>query len=200
MKFVTHIFVTPILRMWLFRDLSCWNSALKFAGPSGESEVSDCSICGNPVCCNSTKLEFPSCCFLIALGGLKFFDNQQVLWLLIFFLRMFWIQPWNYYSLEDVRFQIARSVIELLPLQEYHTGCHFSHFKKQPPELYYKNTCSTKYCSIYRKTHLVESLFDKVEGLQATNTASGCFCSFHLLVLRYPHVQLSYKSRRNIKL
>ena len=38
-------------------------------------------------------------------------------------------------------------------------------FQKQPPEMFYKNTCSQKFHNIHKKTPVLESLFNKVGGL-----------------------------------
>ena len=38
--------------------------------------------------------------------------------------------------------------------------------KKQPPEAFYKKSCSSKFRSIHRKIPVLESLFDKVADLQ----------------------------------
>ena len=41
--------------------------------------------------------------------------------------------------------------------------------KKQSPELFYKSRFSKKLCNIYRKSPVLESLLNKVAGLQACN-------------------------------
>ena len=38
--------------------------------------------------------------------------------------------------------------------------------QKQPPEVFYWNRCSQKFCKIRRKTPVSESLFNKVAGLR----------------------------------
>ena len=41
--------------------------------------------------------------------------------------------------------------------------------QKQPPVVFYKNTCSLKFHYIHRKTPVLESLFNKVGGLKPCN-------------------------------
>ena len=44
---------------------------------------------------------------------------------------------------------------------------HNSHLQEQPSEvLFFKKGCSKKFCNIHRKTPMLESLFNKVAGLQ----------------------------------
>ena len=42
-------------------------------------------------------------------------------------------------------------------------------FQKQSPEVFCKQNCSVKFRAFHRKTILLESLFNKVTGLQACN-------------------------------
>ena len=45
--------------------------------------------------------------------------------------------------------------------------CSMLRLFKQPPKVLYKNGYSSKFRNIQRKTHALESLFDKVAGLES---------------------------------
>ena len=47
--------------------------------------------------------------------------------------------------------------------------CYYDWNIKQPPGELCKKICSYKFRNIHRRTHLLESLFNKVAGLQACN-------------------------------
>ena len=44
-----------------------------------------------------------------------------------------------------------------------------SNWQKQPPEVFYKRSCSQKFCNIYRKTPVFEAIFHKYVDLQDLN-------------------------------
>ena len=44
-----------------------------------------------------------------------------------------------------------------------------SQFKKQPPEVFYRKSCSEEFCNIRRKTSVLESLFDSLAGFKTCN-------------------------------
>ena len=46
---------------------------------------------------------------------------------------------------------------------------YFEMLEKQSLEVFYKKICSQKFPNIHRKTSVLESLFNKVAGLQACN-------------------------------
>ena len=45
----------------------------------------------------------------------------------------------------------------------------FSFVQKNPPEVFFKKTCSWELLDIYRKTPVLESLFNKVAGIKVYN-------------------------------
>ena len=42
-------------------------------------------------------------------------------------------------------------------------------FQKQPPELFYRKSCSEKFCNIHTKTPVLESPFNRLAGLKTCN-------------------------------
>ena len=49
------------------------------------------------------------------------------------------------------------------------SGISFLESKKQPPEMFCKIRCSEKFQKVGRKTPVLESLFNKITGFQASN-------------------------------
>ena len=44
-----------------------------------------------------------------------------------------------------------------------------SQFQRQPPELFYRKTCSWKFCNIHRKTPVLQSPFNRLAGFKTCN-------------------------------
>ena len=72
---------------------------------------------------------------------------------------------------------VPNAVIYILTLSVFHMSkinlslpftTQLLNLQKQPPGMFCKKRCSSKFCNIHRKTPVLESLFNKVEG-QACN-------------------------------
>ena len=75
----------------------------------------------------------------------------------------------NTYFVEHMRTVVARQIClcetNLFLFSWLNLKANFNTNQKQPPEVFYKSRCSLKFVNIYRKTPVLESLFNNFAGL-----------------------------------
>ena len=73
----------------------------------------------------------------------------------------------------EARICLVFFLMALIPIQIYYSNMNktaveaYVQFQKQPPAVFCKKSCSLKFRKFHRKTPVLESLFNKVAGLQA---------------------------------
>ena len=78
-------------------------------------------------------------------------------------------------SAAEARVCLVFFLMALIPIQIYYSNMNkttveaYVQFRKQPPAVFCKKSCSLKFRKFHRKTPVLESLFNKVAGLQACN-------------------------------
>ena len=78
-------------------------------------------------------------------------------------------------SAAEARVCLVFFLMALIPIQIYYSNMNkttveaYVQFQKQPPAVFCKKSCSLKFRKFHRKTPVLESLLNKVAGLQACN-------------------------------